>query len=269
MRFLLTTDIEGVTGVTTYPQAETSQFGRDMLMNDLLAVIRGIRNTGEHEIVVYDMHTDGRNVQLEKLDRNVQVVCGKPVTPEKYKGLGGNFDGLFMIGLHAMARTPGALLAHSYQLSYDSIHINGELVGEIGVETMLAGEQGFPLVFVSGDDMGCEEARRLVPGVVTATVKKSLGENQALCPTPCATAALLEQMAEKAVENIGVPQAKYVSEDIELRIVFSEGRHLDAIQKLHPELMTGRNVVQMRGKGLLKTWSAYLEIEREMVNYGA
>ena len=117
--------------------------------------------------------------------------------------------------------------------------------------------------------MGCEEAQRLVPGVVTAAVKKSLGENQALCLTPCRTAVLLEQMAAKAVENVGIPQAKCVGEDIELRVAFSEGKHLDAIRKLHPELMTERNVVQMRGKGLLKTWSAYLEIEREMVNYGA
>ena len=52
MKFLIMTDIEGVTGVTTYQQAENSQFGRDMLMNDLLAVIDGIREAGNHEIVV-------------------------------------------------------------------------------------------------------------------------------------------------------------------------------------------------------------------------
>ena len=64
MRFLIMTDIEGVTGVTTYLQAEKSQFGRDMLMNDLLAVIDGIRSEEHHEIVVYDMHTDGRNIDI-------------------------------------------------------------------------------------------------------------------------------------------------------------------------------------------------------------
>ena len=39
MRYLIMTDIEGVTGVTSYAQAENSQFGKEMLMNDLIAVL--------------------------------------------------------------------------------------------------------------------------------------------------------------------------------------------------------------------------------------
>lgn len=78
MRFLIMTDIEGVTGVTTYQQAENSQLGRDMLMHDLLAVIEGIRTEEHHEIVVYDMHTDGRNVDMTQLPEDIPVVMGKP-----------------------------------------------------------------------------------------------------------------------------------------------------------------------------------------------
>jgi D-amino peptidase len=174
MRFLIMTDIEGVTGVTTFPQAENSALGREMLMHDLLAVIEGIRLDGDHEIVVYDMHTDGRNVDLSQLDEVIPVVMGKPIDPNVYRGVGGAFDGLFLLGLHVMQHVPGALLAHSYLREYDRIFINDLLVGEIGVEAALAGERGTPLVFVSGDDAGCEEARRLVPGVRTAVVKKSL-----------------------------------------------------------------------------------------------
>jgi hypothetical protein len=40
------TDIEGVTGVTTFPQAENSDLGREMLMNDLKAVLAGIKEAG-------------------------------------------------------------------------------------------------------------------------------------------------------------------------------------------------------------------------------
>ena len=63
MKFLVMTDIEGVTGVTTFAQAENTQFGRDMLMHDLRAVLEGIKNAGG-EAVVYDMHTDGRNIDI-------------------------------------------------------------------------------------------------------------------------------------------------------------------------------------------------------------
>ena len=61
MKIMIRSDIEGVTGVTTYEQAENSEFGRSMLMNDLNACINGILSTGNHEIVTYDEHTDGRN----------------------------------------------------------------------------------------------------------------------------------------------------------------------------------------------------------------
>ena len=158
MRILVMTDIEGVTGVTTFPQAESSEFGRDMLMNDLQAVLAGIRDAGA-EAVIYDMHTDGRNVRLGEVD--APVVMGKPIDGRLYRGVGQSVDALFLLGLHTMQHT-GALLAHSYLREYDAIYINGILIGEIGVEAALAGEQGIPLAFVSGDDKGCEEAAALI-----------------------------------------------------------------------------------------------------------
>ncbi len=42
MKIVIRSDIEGVTGVTTYKQAEGSEFGRQMFMNDLFACINGI-----------------------------------------------------------------------------------------------------------------------------------------------------------------------------------------------------------------------------------
>ena len=91
-KFLVMTDIEGVTGVTTFAEAENSQLGRDMLMNDLNAVLNGIWQAGA-EAVVYDMHTDGRNIDLT--DLYVPVVRGKPILGDKWRGVGGEgFDGL-------------------------------------------------------------------------------------------------------------------------------------------------------------------------------
>jgi hypothetical protein len=38
MKFMIRSDIEGVTGVTTYEQAEGSEFGRSMLSSSNLGV---------------------------------------------------------------------------------------------------------------------------------------------------------------------------------------------------------------------------------------
>ena len=260
-RFLIMTDIEGVTGVTTFPQAENSQLGRDMLMNDLCAVLDGIKKAGA-AAVIYDMHTDGRNVDTTKVD--YPVVMGKPILPNLYRGVGGDFDGLFLLGLHTMQHT-GALLAHSYLRDYDAIYLNGLLVGEIGIEAALAGEQGIPLKFISGDDQGCKEAETLISNIVTCPVKYSLGDDMALCLPPVQTR---EKLAAKAEEAVTAEVKPFVIEGpYEIKIEFSDCKYLKNMKKLHPEIFVNENTVVMRGQRLLETWSQYLLYEKEMVNY--
>ena len=260
MKFLVMTDIEGVTGVTSFPQAEKSDFGKAMLMNDLLAVLDGIKAAGG-EAVVYDMHTDGRNVDITKID--CPAVLGKPILPDLYRGVGDDLDGLFLVGLHTMQGT-GDLLCHSYLREYDAIYLNGILVGEIGIEAALAGERGIPLKFVSGDDMGCKEAEELVDGVVTCAVKRSLTEDAAICETPEQTAIALKNKAEEAALAEIKPFA--VEAPYEIKIVYSDCRYLEVMKKLHPEIFDDERTVVMKGDNLLKTWSQYLVYEREMVN---
>ncbi|MBQ3015413.1 MAG: M55 family metallopeptidase [Clostridia bacterium] len=260
-KFLVMTDIEGVTGVTTFAEAENSQLGRDMLMNDLNAVLNGIWQAGA-EAVVYDMHTDGRNIDLT--DLYVPVVRGKPILGDKWRGVGGEgFDGLYMVGLHTMQHT-GALLAHSYLKEYDSIHLNSILIGEIGMEAALAGEHGIPLKFVSGDDLGCREAKEFIPGIVTYAVKESLGNDTAVCYPPRVTASGLTEAAKAAAEANIKPFT--VSAPYEIKIKFSDCEYLRIMKDIHPEIFENENTVVMRGENLLKTWSKYLAYEKEMVS---
>lgn len=261
MKFLVMTDIEGVTGVTTFPQAEKSEFGKRMLMHDLLAVLEGIKEAGA-EAIIYDMHTDGRNVDIEQVD--CPVVMGKPILPEIWRGVGGEgIDGFFMVGLHTMQHANGSLLQHSYLREYDSIHLNGILVGEIGIEAALAGEAGVPLKLVTGDDMGCKEAEELIDGIFTCTVKESLAEDAAICYTPDVTEKLLKEAAKKA--TLGEVKPFKVEGPFEIKIKYSKCRYLEVMKNLHPEIFENEDTAIMRGDNLLKTWSEYLTYEREMI----
>lgn len=260
MKFLVMTDIEGVTGVTTFKQAENSEFGREMLMNDLHAVLEGIKSAGA-DAVVYDMHTDGRNVKIDELD--VPVVMGKPILGDLYRGVGSDFDGLFLVGLHTMQHVPNALLAHSYLREYDAIYLNGMKVGEIGVEAALAGEQGIPLKFVSGDDLGCREAEDLIENIVTCPVKTSLTEDTAVCLPPYKTYKMLKKAAKKAVKSNIKPFA--LKAPFEIKIEYSDCAYLKTMREIHPEIFVDERTVVMKGDNLLKTWSEYLKYEKEMV----
>ncbi len=261
MKFLVMTDIEGVSGITTFPQAEHGEIGKQMLMNDVCAVIDGMRDAGA-DVILYDMHTDGRNIDLSRVD--CPVIEGKPILSDLWRGVGPDgIDGLCLVGLHTMQHS-GALLAHSYLREYDAIYLNGIKVGEIGVEAALAGEQGVPLVFVSGDDKGCEEAEELISGITTCAVKKSLGLNEAICYPPSVTAEKLRIAAKKAATTRVEPFV--LKSPYEIKIQYSECPYLHTMKSLHPEIFENENTVVMRGDNLLKLWSQYLIYEKEMVN---
>ena len=191
MKFMIRSDIEGVTGVTTYKQAEGSEFGKKMLNNDLKACIDGILSTGDHKIVIYDEHTDGRNADIEQLPESVSVIMGKPSYRPDWGGIDSSFDAMIMVGFHARSGVEGALLPHSYSRKNLEIRLNGTIVGEIGMEAAIAGDFDVPLWLVTGDSAGTTEAEEIVLGVKTVSVKEAMGEFEALCYSPLKTTKMI------------------------------------------------------------------------------
>lgn len=51
------------------------------------------------------------------------------------------------------------------------MELNGEEIGEIGIEIYLAGWFGIPALFISGDEAAYKEAERYVPDTERAIVK--------------------------------------------------------------------------------------------------
>ena len=196
MKFMIRSDIEGVTGVTTYGQVENSEFGRAMLTNDLNACIEGLLSTGDHEIVVYDEHTDGRNVTLDDLPDSASVICGKPPYRPDWGGIDSSYDAMIMVGFHARSGVEGALLPHSYSRKNLNIRLNGTTVGEIGMEAAIAGDFDVPLWLITGDSAGMAEAEQIVPDVKTVTVKEAMGDFTARCLPPKLTAKLIYESAK-------------------------------------------------------------------------
>lgn len=264
MKFMIRSDIEGVTGVTTYEQAEGAPFGREMLMNDLTAVIDGLLATGDHEIVIYDEHTDGRNVVLQQLPAPVSVICGKPPYTPQWGGIDASFDAMIMVGFHARSGVEGALLPHSYSRRNLNIRINGTVVGEIGMEAAVAGDFGVPLWLVSGDSAGMTEAEALIPGVRTVTVKEAMGEFAAKCYAPRLTAEWLGKAAEELADNPPDVAPLVFDGPIRLEVELAEGDFLGRFDVRHPEMLVENNIVLIEEESVVRAWSWYLELQSEV-----
>lgn len=263
MKFMIRCDVEGATGVTTYAQAEADGFGRDMLMNDLNAAIEGLLATGDHEIVVYDEHTDGRNVDLDQLPEQVSVICGKPLYRADWGGIDASYDAMLMVGFHARAGVAGALLPHSYSLRNQRITVNDFELGEIGMEAAVAGDFGIPVWLVTGDSAGMAEAEALLPGVRTVTVKEAMGESAALCHSPARTARLIEQAAREIVGSPPPVQPLAFSHPVKLEIRLAESRFLDVLRDLYPESFVGLRDLRFVADSVTAAWSDFLQIQAE------
>lgn len=244
-KYMIRCDIEGVSGVVSYEQADPSRpefgFGKRMFMADLLALIEGLNAGGADEIVVYDEHFHGRNIDIDLLPENASAICGKPpYRPDWAGGLDESFAGLILLGFHSMRGT-GELLHHSYEPDIKAIYINGTTVGEIGVEAAIAGDWGVPLLLVTADSAGVRETQELISGVRGVAVKNSISVDGGECFSVAKTSAMLRQAGKEAV--LAPPHVKpWKVENPELTVIFNPGPYADAFGCGESVTITGPTV---------------------------
>lgn len=176
MNVFVMVDMEGISGICCTKQSHTAepehQRARRYLAWDVNACVDGCIAGGAHRIVVRDAHARGFNLPLDQLDPRAECIQGGTVG-ERMPNLG-QFDGLILLGYHAMAGTAEAVIDHTWSYGWQNLYINGAKSGEIALEAGIAGDYHVPVLMVSGDDKACVEARALLKDVVTAQVKKGL-----------------------------------------------------------------------------------------------
>jgi D-amino peptidase len=208
MRVFISADIEGVTGVVSWsqcgrPDGEHYDFrwARERMTGDVNAAIRGARAAGATEVVVKDSHGNSKNLLVDQLEPGARLISGHGARlGGMMAGLDRTFGAALLIGYHAMAGTEGGILEHTISGWVHRMWINGMPAGEIALSTALAGCFGVPVVTVSSDEAGCDEAARLIPGVRTAATKTGYGRYMGLLRHPSETAPLIEEAARGGVE---------------------------------------------------------------------
>jgi len=208
-------DIEGVAGVIDHRQqcwfdGPYYAQARRLATLELNALVEGALEGGATDIVAWDGHgpfPGGLDVEL--LHPECRLVMGAggggPV------GLDDSYDALFQCGLHAMAGTAGAVMAHG------GWRLNGRPLGEIGMNGLTAGMCGVPCVFISGDEAAALEARALVPDIEVVVVKQALLADVAgLSPAPALSLApekacqVIREGARRAMGRVGsIPPLRF------------------------------------------------------------
>ena len=177
MNMVVMVDMEGISGICRTTQVMTDgehyQAARRYLTWDTNACVDGCFRGGAKRVTVRDAHGRGYHFIWEELDPRAVYAQGAG-KGQRLPGIE-KADGMILLGYHAMAGTPEAILEHTMSSAgWQNFWLNGKKAGEVAIDAGLAGDYGVPTVMVSGDDKVCREARRLIKGIVTVEVKKAL-----------------------------------------------------------------------------------------------
>ncbi|WP_327295376.1 MULTISPECIES: M55 family metallopeptidase [unclassified Streptomyces] len=175
MQVYISADMEGVTGLVGAQDVQIGgqdyQHGRVMMTEDVNAAVRGALAAGATRVLVNDAHGSMRNLLVDQMHREAELVRGKPKRMGMLEGLDGDFDAVLCVGYHSRAGALG-VLSHSYMgHEIEDMWLDGRPMGEIGFAHATAAALGVPVVMLSGDDAACDEATAWDAQAVTAPVK--------------------------------------------------------------------------------------------------
>lgn len=207
MKILVATDMEGITGVTTWDHvtpghAEYARFRR-LMTQDVNAAIRGAMDAGADDVIVADGHWNGSNILVEELDSRARLNTGSPSPFSMMQGIDENVNGVMFVGYHARNGTPNAILDHTWSSkTVANVWLNDILTGEYGLNAAVAGHFGVPVIMVSGDQTACGQVAELLGNIEMAVVKRATSRFAADCMTPQSSQELICMTAMRAVERL-------------------------------------------------------------------
>lgn len=230
MKIFISADIEGVTGITDWPEADPThpdyaEF-RERMTAEVVAACEGALAAGASEILVKDAHWTGRNLLAERLPRQARLLrswSGHPYG--MVQGLDASFAAALFVGWHSGAWCGGNPLAHTLSSSrLMGVRVNGQWVSEFQLYAWAAALEGVPVVFVSGDAALCETVQAVDARIATVAVSRGMGA-ATLAEHP---AVMRERIRSEVERCLRAPQRAApaaLPPRLEVQVICKDARH--------------------------------------------
>lgn len=237
MKVFISVDMEGITGVVNWNQTEHGKEDyerfRRLMTKEANAAARGAFAAGASEVIINDSHGGMRNLIIEDLDSEIKLITGSSKPMSMMEGIGPDFDAVLLVGYHSRASSTG-VLNHTYTGKVTNYWVDGKVMGETGMNSLLAGYYEVPVVFVSGDSEVTKEARELLGEVETVTVKEPRSQFSALCIHPKKAQALIEEKVTQCLSNLSKYKPLLPKSPCTVRLQFHTSGQAD-----HASIMPG------------------------------
>ena len=256
-KVLIMSDMEGVDGIFNWaeqcnplksPRWEES---KKLLTGEVNAAVEGLLAGGATEVVVWDGHDGGETLSASDIHPRARLLIGSPIPP--IREFDSTFSAIVFVGQHAMAGAEGSILPHSFFFSIQNLWVNGQLTGEIGIRSMVAGEMGVPAIMLAGDTAACREIHDLIPNVECAAVKSGVSPTAGFTLPHPAACRLIRDKAESAMLRLSEFKPYRVKGPVEVKVEFTTSGVPGRLSPRASRRVDERTVVY-KGKSVIDAW---------------
>jgi D-amino peptidase len=264
MRVYLSVDMEGVAGVVHEDQTnpvdphcagEYARFRR-IMTGEANAAVEGALAGGATRVVVNDSHWLMRNLLAEELHPAAELVSGSTKPRSMLEGIEEGFEAACFIGYHARAGTARAILDHTYTDRIFRVTLNGEEVGELGLNAALAGRFGVPVALVSGDQALAAECHALLGERTRAVVvKHAVARHGARSVAPSEACRKIREGVTGALSSL--PKPWTVASPVTIDVDFCSSHHADMAELVPGSERLGARTVRVTHADYAEAFSAF------------
>lgn len=262
MKVFISVDMEGISGLVS--GEETSPAGKDyglfrqLMTEEANAAIEGALQAGATEIVVRDAHGSALNILPNLLNPEVKLIREWSLGPlDMMEGIDQTFDAVFLVGYHAQAGTPDAVIAHTVIGTVYDLRLNGKVVPELGLNAAIAGYFGVPVVLVTGDLAVTRQAMDVLGEVTTVAVKEGIGK-AAKTIHPEKARQLIRTAAAEALKNLPRYKSFRLTSPVTMEITFTRQDLATKASMIPGARRTGNRSAAFTHQDLLEVLKFYL-----------
>ncbi len=247
MKIFISTDMEGVEGISSWNEMTTKEaWCVSLLKQELTYVIDTLLKGADiEEICICDSHSRGENLVFGSFgDPRITHIKGYPRHSYMMEGLDETFDAVFLIGYHASIGTQNGGMDHSYSSScIYRVRLNGQEVGEVEINAYFAGMFGVPIALVSGDDI-LESQLQGFLDIPFARTKEGLGRYTAKMYSPERVKQNFETQVQAFLDGKHPRQVKKLEGTVVLDVDLATTVITDAVAIVPGTKRTGGRSVQ-------------------------
>jgi D-amino peptidase len=268
LKVLISVDMEGITGVVSADECSRSagddyQYFRRIMTLETNAAVEGALAAGATEMVVRDAHGSGRNILPDLLHKSARLLRDWSFGPkEMMEGIDESFGAAVLIGYHASAGRPNAVLEHTWSGRITDVKINGVSLPELGLNSLIAGHFNVPVVFISGDQAVCDQAKGLLGELESVAVKQGIGA-ATLSLHPEISGKLIKEGVERGLRNRGKYKPYRMAPPYTLVLTLKDEKMVDNGQHYPGAKRTGDWELTFESHDLMEVLKAFSGMQKQ------